>query len=372
MRRNPDDSFAEPEEFVARMDELGIATVLLPTGDIGRHGTLDPYDFEHIAARWEEVEKLAARWPGRFAALALIDPEHGMRGCRDMRAHLADPWVVGCYLHTHSFDRRLDHADYYPFYAACADAGVPVQMQAGTSGGLMASECARPITIDRAALYFHDTKFVLSHLGVPWVDEATALALKFPNVYLGTGALPPRHWPPAVLQFLRGPGRRQGRCSPATSRPSATATRSTRSPSSSLTAGDRAGVARRHRTFGVHPPCGRSQRMSEPMVGKVYGIPPQPPVEENTRTFRAGAVTFGVEYRDLDPEGLEETLQGQPAVSRRAAREVTGGRVLRRGRHRSTCSTPATGTSTCVSTCSTTSRTTTTSTAPSTTPSSTT
>ena len=57
------------------MDELGIATVVLPTGDVGRHGTLDPYDFEHIAARWEEVEKLARRWPGRFAALALIDPE---------------------------------------------------------------------------------------------------------------------------------------------------------------------------------------------------------------------------------------------------------------------------------------------------------
>jgi predicted TIM-barrel fold metal-dependent hydrolase len=71
----------------------------------------------------------------------------------------------------------------------------------------MASECARPITVDRAALYFPDTSFVLSHLGVPWVDEAVALALKFPNVYLGTGALPPRHWPPAVLQFLRGPGR---------------------------------------------------------------------------------------------------------------------------------------------------------------------
>jgi len=52
--------------------------------------------------------------------------------------------------------------------------------------------------------------------------------------------------------------------------------------------------------------------MSEPMVGNVYGIPPQPPVEENTRTFPAGAVTFGVEYRDLDPEGLEETYKDNP------------------------------------------------------------
>jgi predicted TIM-barrel fold metal-dependent hydrolase len=80
-------------------------------------------------------------------------------------------------------------------------------MQAGTSGGLLPSECGRPITIDRAALYFRETRFVLSHLGWPWVDEAVAMALKFPNVYLGTGAYPPRHWASAVTDFLRGPGR---------------------------------------------------------------------------------------------------------------------------------------------------------------------
>jgi hypothetical protein len=51
---------------------------------------------------------------------------------------------------------------------------------------------------------------------------------------------------------------------------------------------------------------------TRPMVGKVYGIPPQPPVEENTRTFPAGAVTFSVEYRDLDPASLEETYKDNP------------------------------------------------------------
>jgi hypothetical protein len=49
------------------------------------------------------------------------------------------------------------------------------------------------------------------------------------------------------------------------------------------------------------------------MVGKVYGIPPQPPVEENTRKVSAGAVVFGVEYRDLDPEGLIETYKDNAA-----------------------------------------------------------
>ena len=207
VRRDETDSFAEPEAMVDRLDELGVETVMLPTGDLGRHGRVDPFDFEHIAARWEQVDKLAARWPGRFVALALIDPERGMAGVREVRARLGEPWVVGCYLHTHSWDRRLDHADYYPFYALGSELDVPVAMQAGTSGGLMASECGHPISIDRAALYFPDTRFVLSHLGWPWVDEAVAMALKFPNVHLGTGAYPPRHWPAAVQDFVRGPGR---------------------------------------------------------------------------------------------------------------------------------------------------------------------
>jgi uncharacterized protein len=207
VRRDERDTFTDPEAFVARMDELGVSTVLLITGDTGRHALADPFDFEHLVSRWDETEQLVRRFPGRFVALALVDPERGMRGVRDTRAHLDAPWVVGCYIHTHSWDRRLDHADFYPYYAACAEAGVPVAAQTGTSGGLLASECGRPISIDRPALYFPDTPFVLSHLGWPWSDEAIAMALKFPNVYLGTGAYPPRHWPAAVHDFLRGPGR---------------------------------------------------------------------------------------------------------------------------------------------------------------------
>ena len=48
------------------------------------------------------------------------------------------------------------------------------------------------------------------------------------------------------------------------------------------------------------------------MIGKVYGIPPQPPVEENQTLFEAGAIRFGVEYRNLDPESLVETYKDHP------------------------------------------------------------
>ena len=46
------------------------------------------------------------------------------------------------------------------------------------------------------------------------------------------------------------------------------------------------------------------------MIGKIYTIPPQPPVLENTRVLPAGNVTFGVEYRVVDPASLQATYSG--------------------------------------------------------------
>lgn len=46
------------------------------------------------------------------------------------------------------------------------------------------------------------------------------------------------------------------------------------------------------------------------MIGKVYSIPPQPPVAENTRYLPAGAITIGIEYRHVAPESLAATYAG--------------------------------------------------------------
>ena len=207
VRRDPEDSFAGAEAMVGRMDELGIATVTVVTTDVHNHGT--GFDVSSVTARWEETEDLVERFPGRFVALWGIEPQLGMAGVRRAEEALAQPWVVGAYLHTHSFDRPFDHADQYPFYALCDHYGVPMVMQAGTSGGRMPSECGKPIGIDRPAIYFPNVSFVLSHTGWPWVAEAVAMALKFSNVYLGTGSYPPAHWPNEMVDFLRRPGRRK-------------------------------------------------------------------------------------------------------------------------------------------------------------------
>jgi predicted TIM-barrel fold metal-dependent hydrolase len=201
------EGFAVADAVVKRMDSAGVATLVLPTCDLPPGA--GPLDFESVACRAEEMAELRASHPGHFAAAWSIDPRHGMAGVRRAAHALDAEAAVALHIHTHSFDLPFDAPQYYPFYALAAERGVPVVMQAGTSGGLMPSECGRPIGIDRPALHFAELHFVLSHTGWPWVDEAVAMALKFPNVSLGSATWPPKRWPPAFLAFVRGPGRRK-------------------------------------------------------------------------------------------------------------------------------------------------------------------
>ena len=205
VRRGAEDGFAEPAAMVARMDELGVDTLLVPCAELPEHA--GPFAYERYAARPEEARALAAAHPGRLAALWSFDPSGGMAAVRRASEALVEACCVGLHLHTHSFDRPFDHRDLYPFYALAAERDVPVVMQAGASGGLMPSGCGRPIGIDRPALYFPGLRFVLSHTGWPWVDEAIAMAGKHPNVFLGTATFPPHRWSEGLVRFLSGPGR---------------------------------------------------------------------------------------------------------------------------------------------------------------------
>jgi uncharacterized protein len=208
FRADPVDGFASADDMVTRMDKLGIASLLCPVvahrpePDPGR-----PVDFEDIALSLSEMEAIVAAHPGRFYGLWSIDPRPGVTGVREAEAALRESWWAGMYLHVHSFDRRFDHQDYYPYYDLADRLGVTVVMQAGMSGGRMPSECGRPMGIDRPAIYFPEVPFLLSHTGWPWVEEAVSCAQKFSNVYLGTGSWPPHRWTPPLLDFIRYDGR---------------------------------------------------------------------------------------------------------------------------------------------------------------------
>jgi predicted TIM-barrel fold metal-dependent hydrolase len=51
---------------------------------------------------------------------------------------------------------------------------------------------------------------VCAHIGWPWTSEAIALAVKHPNVYVGTSAHAPKYWPDELVRFIdssRGRGK---------------------------------------------------------------------------------------------------------------------------------------------------------------------
>ena len=72
VRRDPDDSFCDPATMVARMDELGIVTLVLVAGDEAVHA--GQVQHSTVSARYAEVEELHRRWMASGLITQLPDP----------------------------------------------------------------------------------------------------------------------------------------------------------------------------------------------------------------------------------------------------------------------------------------------------------
>jgi predicted TIM-barrel fold metal-dependent hydrolase len=78
----------------------------------------------------------------------------------------------------------------YPVYEKAQELGIPVLFHAGMSwapGSRL--EYGQPLLFEAVAADFPKLNIVLAHLAWPWVTEAVALALKYPNLHLDTSAL---------------------------------------------------------------------------------------------------------------------------------------------------------------------------------------
>ncbi len=186
--------------YLRRMDRAGIARSLLiavRAGDLNVRGSFElPY---------ERVRKVCERHPDRFAALAGIDPFRGMAGLRELEQAVLEDGFVGAHLYPHWFGLAPDHAKYYPYYAKCAELGIPIMMQIGHnlvySRERRLPSVGRPICLDTVAIDFPELTLIGIHIGVPWTDEAISMAWKHPNVYLGGDAYAPKHWPKQFVHY---------------------------------------------------------------------------------------------------------------------------------------------------------------------------
>lgn len=192
------------EEFpvsatLAAMDEAGVAKSLICAWVAPRN----------VMISNDEVAGFVAQAPARLVGVGSVDLGKPMAAVREVRRCVEQlgfkavrvlPWLW----ELPPTDRR-----FYPVYAACCELGVPFCTQIGHTGPLMPSEVGRPIYLDQVALDFPELTIVGGHIGYPWTEEAIAVATKHENVYIDTSAYTARRYPPALVEYQRGHGRRK-------------------------------------------------------------------------------------------------------------------------------------------------------------------
>jgi uncharacterized protein len=167
--------------LLAEMDRAGVDRALA----IGLFQAPRETDALEEGWRWFSESR------GRLLPVGTIDPTRGEASvAATLGAFDHDPRPVGIklfpgYRPFYPHDRRLD-----PVYEFAHRRRLPVLIHQGdTLDGLGLLKYARPIEVDEVASRFRDVRFVLCHLGNPWIDEAVELVYKNPNVYADTSGL---------------------------------------------------------------------------------------------------------------------------------------------------------------------------------------
>lgn len=190
-------------DFLQRLDRCGVDHVLIPATRMRsyRHGHMMGY------FTYDALAEIVAQAPQRLHALAGINPFERMDGVRQLERGVKDLGFIGAHLHIYGYGIPIHDRLLYPYYAKCAELGIPITLQLGHSAEFMPSELGRPIDLDRVALDFPEVNFVAAHMGWPWVDELIALSWKHRNIWIATTAHAPRYWDPKMVEHINTLGR---------------------------------------------------------------------------------------------------------------------------------------------------------------------
>lgn len=193
------EGFEDGDALIAEMDAAGIGAVLATDLLAWSYARQTRFALDMR----EEIRELSEAHPDRIHGLADYDPFHIRQSLERVERDVTQLGFRGVYVHVYGFDIPLDHRKMYPLYALCEGLEVPVSMQVGHVLEAMPSEHGRPIQLDRIACDFPDLVLVGTHTGWPWVEEAVAVARKWPNVHLSTSAWFPSQLDPDFLSFMR-------------------------------------------------------------------------------------------------------------------------------------------------------------------------
>jgi predicted TIM-barrel fold metal-dependent hydrolase len=171
-----------PEGLLAEMDRAGIGWGVF----------LAPRLAPTLEAQLEEEIAVARGGGGRLLPSGTVNPVEGEAAVARALAlwEGADPPLRAVKLYPGYWPFSVDDPRLDPLYAWAERRRIPVCVHCGDTSdpnGLV--RYSRPIFLDEVAVRWRGVRFVLCHLGNPWVEEAAEVIYKNANVYGDTSGL---------------------------------------------------------------------------------------------------------------------------------------------------------------------------------------
>ena len=157
----------------------------------------------------EEVAAAAAAHPDVLIPFASVDPGRGPAAVAEVRRLAADCGVRGFKFHPSVQEFFPNDPAVYPVYEAIEELGLPALFHTGQTGigsgvpggGGIRLKYSSPMLIDDVAVDFPGMPIVLAHPSFPWQEEALAVALHKPQVYIDLSGWSPKYFPPLLVQY---------------------------------------------------------------------------------------------------------------------------------------------------------------------------
>jgi predicted TIM-barrel fold metal-dependent hydrolase len=157
----------------------------------------------------EEVAVRAAANADVIIPFASIDPARGAEGVREARRLIDEFGVRGFKFHPSAQAFAPNDRSAYPLFEMIEAARLPALFHTGQAGsgsgqrggGGIRLAYSNPMFLDDVAVDFPDMPIVLAHPSFPWQEEALAVALHKPQVYIDLSGWSPKYFPPILVQY---------------------------------------------------------------------------------------------------------------------------------------------------------------------------
>jgi len=160
---------------------------------------------QEVADYYRERNMLAVVFLIPFAS---VDPHKGKLGVREAR-ELIEAGVRGFKFHPNTQRFWPNDQAHYPLYQVIEQAGLIALFHSGTTGigagmpggGGVRLKYSNPMAVDDVAADFPQLDIILAHPSFPWQDEALAIAVHKPNVYIDLSGWSPKYFPENLIRY---------------------------------------------------------------------------------------------------------------------------------------------------------------------------